>query len=78
MDNPSNTLNLNNKENRHEKDHANCSLAEGVYYSLYKDHPMFAENMELIQMAAVTGREIFLRIYENSNVCEISYVKVIY
>ncbi len=52
----------------------NCSLAEGAYYSLYKDHSMFAENMELIQMAAVTGREIFLRIYENSNVCEIFYL----
>lgn len=57
---------------------ANCTPVEGMFYSLYKDHPMFEENMKLIQTAAITGKEIFLRIHEGSNVCEISYVKVIY
>lgn len=53
----------------------NCTPVEGVFFSLYKSNSMFAENMKLIQTAAVMGQEIYIRIYESSDVCEVYYVR---
>jgi len=57
---------------------ANCTPYGGNSYTLYKDHPMFDEYFAMTQLAAAMGKEIYFRIREGSNVCEIGYIAAYY
>ena len=57
---------------------ANCNPASDIYYTLYKDNIMFDKIFDQISAAAIMGNEVFFRIVEGSDDCEIIYVKVWY
>jgi len=52
----------------------NCSLSEGVYLTIKREHPHFKEMYSMLLTAHTLQKDVFLRYVENSSDCEIFYI----
>ena len=52
----------------------NCTRPEGRFFTLRREHVSFKEIYALLLAAELSDRVVRLRIQENSNTCDLSYV----
>ncbi|QUJ67371.1 hypothetical protein KDD30_15240 [Photobacterium sp. GJ3] len=58
------------------KEKLNCKLAEGYYMTLKNTHPIFEVMYSTILTAVSTQKKLTVRIVENSEGCEVMYVRM--
>lgn len=54
--------------------YVNCTLKEGHYLTLKNDHPLFSEIYSTLLAIKIAEKNVRIRIVEESNNCEISYI----
>ena len=57
---------------------ANCTPAEGKYFTLYSQNNMFHYINAQLQASAIMGKEVWVRINEGTNPCEVNYIQTWY
>lgn len=58
------------------KQFLDCNLAEGAYMTLMSSHPIFKEIYSSMLSASAMDRQLFVRIKNKTNNCEISYIRI--
>ena len=53
-----------------------CSLSEGVYFTVKRSHPHFSEMYSMLLAAHMSERDVFIRIEENTEDCDVRYMAV--
>ncbi|MBB3059893.1 hypothetical protein [Microbulbifer rhizosphaerae] len=53
-----------------------CSLSEGVYATIKRSHPHFTEMYSMLLAAHMSGKDVYVRILENSPDCEVWYTSI--
>lgn len=53
-----------------------CSLSEGAYFTIKRNHPHFSEMYSMLLAAHMSQRDVYIRILENSADCEVRYTAV--
>ncbi|WP_152547950.1 hypothetical protein [Photobacterium galatheae] len=59
-----------------DKGKLNCQLVEGHYMTLKNTHPVFEAMYSTILTALSTQKKLTVRIVENSEGCEVMYVRM--
>ncbi len=57
---------------------ANCTPEEKIFFVLYADSNLFSEINSQLQTSAMMGKEVWVRIVEGTNPCEVNYVQTWY
>jgi len=57
---------------------ANCTPVEGRYFVLYAENVAFDSINARLETSAMMGKEVWVRIVENSNTCEVIYIQTWY
>lgn len=58
------------------KANLNCTLVEGYYMVLDPSHPLFKEIYSTVLTAMTAGKQLQVRIVENSSDCRVAYVRM--
>ena len=54
----------------------NCKLGEGVYFVLKQSHPHFKNTYSMLLTAHSSEKQVFARIVEGSNDCQLDYMVI--